>query len=765
MVQNIDLQQFDGDTLTIGSTVVTNTGISVSNNTITNTALEILTTSTASINSTSITAASIQISNTGVAVDGEDIGDSILAATVYSTANELPLSGLISGTLAFVQDTDFLYFTDGSGWSKIATVNQAPNITSVLNANGDSTPFLIGANNSGQVVTVTATDPEVGSSVSHSVGSVTSGFANGATISQGIGANTNVFTIVAHSHNDANFNYTFSASDGISVGVNTANFSTDYSNYPKFQNISAEEESFNIGGTPTGIRFGDSGTKIYYIDANSNLFEQRNLSTAWDITTAGTATTVGTVVDNMTGLYISPDGSKMWAVAPPSTGGMVHYYTFGTPWSISTISYQSYYNPQTIANGDFDDIRDIYFKPDGTVMYLAGGSNNSGGDIGKWDLSTAWDISTATFDFKHQDIGHERSAEGITFSADGTRLYTADRSLNGNSGSCDRIFLFLLKNPWDITTLSGYPVMIASNVTAGNTLRGFDINPDGSKLYYTSTSGQKLYQCNTTEQGSVDAWTDIDPTTSVGGTNQSLRPDTGPNNANQLGFHFSPDGTKLYSVDRNNHIILYYKLRIPWNLVSALYVSSSPDLEPDETTPGSLWFKPDGTKFWLVGEGTDVINEYSCSTAWDVSTAGSATVYDILSTANPGTIQFKDDGSKFIVWSENDEFEEFTCSTAWDLSTATSTYRFSITASPKYHGVYINPEGTVLYANEANVEFSKYTFSTPWDLSTLSLTTTWTTGYGFQSAERDQIFIRPDGNRLYISSQGTNNRIDEFDVS
>jgi hypothetical protein len=79
--------------------------------------------------------------------------------------------------------------------------------------------------------------------------------------------------------------------------------------------------------------------------------------------------------------------------------------------------------------------------------------------------------------------------------------------------------------------------------------------------------------------------------------------------------------------------------------------------------------------------------------------------------------------------------------------------------------VYINPEGTVLYANEANVEFSKYTFSTPWDLSTLSLTTTWTTGYGFQSAERDQIFIRPDGNRLYISSQGTNNRIDEFDVS
>ncbi len=49
--------------------------------------------------------------------------------TTYANASILPLSDLVSGTQVYVEDTDSLYITDGSGWYKIATVNLSPSLT------------------------------------------------------------------------------------------------------------------------------------------------------------------------------------------------------------------------------------------------------------------------------------------------------------------------------------------------------------------------------------------------------------------------------------------------------------------------------------------------------------------------------------------------------------------------------------------------------------------------------------------------------------
>ena len=40
----------------------------------------------------------------------------------------------------------------------------------------------------------------------------------------------------------------------------------------------------------------------------------------------------------------------------------------------------------------------------------------------------------------------------------------------------------------------------------------------------------------------------------------------------------------------------------------------------EDTSPDSLFFKPDGTKMYLVGDTGNDISEYALSTAWDLTT-------------------------------------------------------------------------------------------------------------------------------------------------
>ena len=48
--------------------------------------------------------------------------------TNYASASQLPITNLVSGTQVYVEDTDSLFITDGSGWFKVATVNLSPSL-------------------------------------------------------------------------------------------------------------------------------------------------------------------------------------------------------------------------------------------------------------------------------------------------------------------------------------------------------------------------------------------------------------------------------------------------------------------------------------------------------------------------------------------------------------------------------------------------------------------------------------------------------------
>jgi hypothetical protein len=141
--------------------------------------------------------------------------------TVYSSVDDLPLSGVETGAQAFVSSTSRLYLWNGTGWYNIALINTTPSIS------GASSAYTLATDGTATTVTITATDPE-GLPITYSIVSDTSG--NIATVAQGTGASSNVFTITPSTSaaNAGTFSLTFRASDGVNIATAASSFTLQF---------------------------------------------------------------------------------------------------------------------------------------------------------------------------------------------------------------------------------------------------------------------------------------------------------------------------------------------------------------------------------------------------------------------------------------------------------------------------------------------------------------------------------------------------------
>jgi DNA-binding beta-propeller fold protein YncE len=165
-----------------------------------------------------------------------------------------------------------------------------------------------------------------------------------------------------------------------------------------------------------------------------------DLSTAWDISTASYLQNFSVAAQEIspTGIFFKPDGTKMYVIG--STGDDVNEYDLSTAWDVSTASYLQNFSvaaQETTPTG-------IFFKPDGTKMYVIG---NSGDDVNEYDLSTAWDVTTASYLQNFSVAAQENNPTGIFFKPDGTKMYVI-----GTAG--DDVNEYDLSTAWDITTAS-----------------------------------------------------------------------------------------------------------------------------------------------------------------------------------------------------------------------------------------------------------------------------------------------------------------------
>jgi sugar lactone lactonase YvrE len=218
---------------------------------------------------------------------------------------------------------------------------------------------------------------------------------------------------------------------------------------------------------------------------------------------------------------------------------------------------------------------------------------------------------------------------------------------------------------------------------------------------------------------------------------------------------FKSDGTKFYIVGSTNDTVYQYSCSTAWDINTASYDSKSFSVTTQDTNPTGLFFKSDGTTFYIIGSGSDTVYQYSCSTAWDISTAS----YDSKSfsvnaqESGPTGLFFKDDGTKFyIIGSGSDTIYQYSCSTAWDISTASyDSKSFSFgTQETSPTGLFFKDDGTKFYiVGITNDTIYQYSCSTAWDISTASYDSK-SFSVNTQENAPAGLFFKPDGAKFYI---------------
>lgn len=177
------------------------------------------------------------------------------------------------------------------------------------------------------------------------------------------------------------------------------------------------------------------------------------------------------------------------------------------------------------------------------------------------------------------------------------------------------------------------------------------------------------------------------------------------------GLFFKSDGTVAYWVGSNNDRVYQSTLSTAWN-ISTAGTPTNFSVTTEDTTPQGLFFSSNGLNMFMVGSGSDNVNKYTLSTAWNVTTATFSQSFSVgTQDANPGGVHFKDDGLRmYVVGRSNDAIYQYQMSTAWDLSTAWFVKSFSVAAqdtSP--NGVFFRSGGNTMYVvGSANASVYAY---------------------------------------------------------
>jgi len=230
--------------------------------------------------------------------------------------------------------------------------------------------------------------------------------------------------------------------------------------------------------TPTDLFFSPDGLKMYVLGNTGNDINEYTLTTAWLVSSATAVTffSVASQDDAPQGMFFRADGTKMYMVG--TTNDTVYQYTLSTPWSVATASYDSI-SFSVAAEGT---PAGLWFKPNGLSMYMVG---STGDAVYQYTLSTAWNVSTATFLQSLSVSGQESVANSVVFTGDGSRMFVM-----GQTG--DDVNVYNLTTPWDISTATFVNVFSVSG--QDTTPTGLYIKPDGTKMYMVGAATDTIYQ-------------------------------------------------------------------------------------------------------------------------------------------------------------------------------------------------------------------------------------------------------------------------------
>ncbi len=248
-----------------------------------------------------------------------------------------------------------------------------------------------------------------------------------------------------------------------------------------------------------GLTFNNDGTKMYTLrsELKVDAVIEHTLTTAYDISTA---TVNNTKVVHVSGgndshvptqVVFNNDGTKMFIV---NHGGRrsVDYWSLTTAFDVSTATFDGEYS----LIGKEQRANSIAFNNDGTRMFIAGVGNNSQVRIHEFSLDTAFDLSSGVTQLNTEDlISFQNHIDGVTFNYDGTKMYTITL-MNSEvpSLALDLMYQFKLTTPYDVSTLSLEGTYTVSSVSGDS--REVVFSNDGSKMFIIDDDNDKVHEFN-----------------------------------------------------------------------------------------------------------------------------------------------------------------------------------------------------------------------------------------------------------------------------
>ena len=299
--------------------------------------------------------------------------------------------------------------------------------------------------------------------------SVTIDYSNGF-FETDISLNEKVGTISSTGEIDAStgnvFNFT---PTNVSTSFSFTNVPTNYSAVLRLNGDTVVVSSYDITNTiEAGTAYDTTRTDNsygIYIDSNGNylfrlttegIIERYDFGLELDYSSLSLSQTLATrlTVDGAStssgwfDLYFKDDGSTVY-ITEYSTA-KIYEFSLTTPWDLTTLNRTPVANSGNMFTYSSESfLFGIYFKPDGTKIYLTGSQQNA---IYEVPLGNAWDIT---------DYGLKETFYTVTNTPGyfPNNPYKAQVSTNGSTmilfdSNTESLYKYTMSTPWDITTAS-----------------------------------------------------------------------------------------------------------------------------------------------------------------------------------------------------------------------------------------------------------------------------------------------------------------------
>jgi len=129
-----------------------------------------------------------------------------------------------------------------------------------------------------------------------------------------------------------------------------------------------------------GVYLHPSGTYIFKLGGNTDNFRRYTMSTAYDLSTATQSQSQSAVGTATAGIFLKPDGTKVFSVDRVNTPRAFESYDLSTAWSITTLNNNIRVSNETL-------YRDLYIRSNGQDYYVI---TQTG--IHRWLAVNAWEI-------------------------------------------------------------------------------------------------------------------------------------------------------------------------------------------------------------------------------------------------------------------------------------------------------------------------------------------------------------------------------------